>query len=108
NTEGLFYFFGCSRAEFDSLAEHVRKEVWEEAVRRVTTVLRDQKASGFYRYEPDVARLHVAVLSRCNLPQLLRHHIPARKEQTKGSREALVTWVNAEYSIRRAKREFTQ
>ena len=105
NTDGLFYFFGCSRAEFDFLAENVKKKVWEEAVRRVTTVLRDHTASGFYRYEPEVARLHVAVVSSCNLPELLRPHVPPRKERAKGSKEALVAWLNAEFRRQRMKKE---
>lgn len=108
NTDGLFYFFGCSHAEFDSLAENIRKEVWAEAIRRVTTVLRDNEAHGFYRYEPDVVRLLVAVISKCNLSHILRPHLPITKGQAKGSKEALAAWLNAEYRRQYAKRGITK
>lgn len=104
NAHGLFYFFQCSRAEFDSLPENVRNEAWTEAVRRLTVLLRDPKACGFNRYRPDEARSLVVALSKCNLPELLRPYLPSQKICTKGSKEALAAWVNAEYVRQCAKR----
>jgi len=104
NTDGLFYFFGCSRAEFYSLTEHVTNKAWTEAVRRLTTVLRDPRACGFNRHRPDEALLLVDALSKCNLPQLVRPHLPVIKGQAKGSKEALVAWLNVEIRRQYAKK----
>jgi hypothetical protein len=103
-TEGLFYFFRCSRAEFESLPENVRNEAWAEAVSRLTALLRDPEACAFSRYRPDEARSLVVALSKCNLPELLSPYLPPQKICTKGSREALAAWVNAEYVRQYAKR----
>jgi hypothetical protein len=103
-TEELFYFFRCSRAEFDSLPENVRNEAWTEAVRRLTALLRDPKACAFNKHRPDEARSLVVALSKCNLPQLLKPHLSIRTDCPNGSKEALAAWVNAEYVRQCAKR----
>jgi hypothetical protein len=104
STAGLFYFFGCSRVEFDALPENVRNNAWHEAVRRVTNALRDHKTSEFHMYRPDDARSLTAASAKCNLSQLLRPYIPSGKEQSNGSKEAFVAWLNAEYARQHAKK----
>ncbi len=104
NTDGLFYFFQCSRAEFDALPEKVRDDAWAEAVKRLTAVLRGTESCRFSQYRPEEARLLVTALSECNLSQLLRPYLPSRKICAKGSKEALAAWMNSEYVRQYAKR----
>ncbi|UVT18410.1 MAG: hypothetical protein H8K03_11200 [Nitrospira sp.] len=104
NTDGLFYFFQCSRADFSALPLSVQDHVWQEAVMRLTALLRKPELCELNAYRPEEARLFVAALSDCNLPQLLRPHLPITKGYGKGSKEAFVTWLNAEYRRQYAKR----
>lgn len=108
NTDGLFYFFQCSRADFDALPEKVRQDAWAEAVQRLTTLLKGQDASTFGKYEPDGARSLVTALSKCHLPRLLKPYLSSSTHSTKGSKEAFEAWIVAEHARQLAKRGILQ
>ena len=108
NTDGLFYFFRCSRAEFDALPEQIRDEAWAGAVNRLTTVLRKSEACTFNRHIPEEARLLVTALSECNLSRLLKPYLPSQAKCMKGSKEALEAWIVAEHARQLAKRGIPQ
>jgi len=104
NTEGLFYFFQCSTAEFNALARQIREQAWNEGVKQLTAVLRVADACQFNQYRPDEATLLVEALSACRLHELLRAHLPERSQKVTGSKEALEAWVKSEYVRQYAKR----
>lgn len=59
NTDGLSYFLQCSRADFSALPTSVQEAVWQEAVTRLTVLLRKPEVCQFNKYRPEEARLHV-------------------------------------------------
>lgn len=107
NTDGLFYFFQCSRADFGALPTSVREAIWLEAVTRLTALLRKPGVCQFNKHRQGEARMHVDALSAFNLPQLLIPYLAPTKEQNQGSKEALAGWIKAEYARQYAKRGIT-
>jgi hypothetical protein len=107
NTDGLFYFFQCSRADFSALPTSVQETVWQEAVTRLTALLKKPEGCQFNKYRPEEARLHVDALSAFNLPLLLVPYLTPTQEQNKGSKEVLADWIKAEYARQYAKRGIT-
>jgi len=107
NTDGLFYFFQCPRAVFSALPTSVQEAVWQEAVTRLTALLRNPDGCQFNKYRPEEARLHVEALSAFNLPQLLIPYLAPAKKQNQGSKEALADWIKDEYTRQYAKRGVT-
>jgi len=107
DTDGLFYFFKCSPADFRGLPKPVQETVWQEAVTRVIAILRKPEVCQFNKHRPEEARLHVDALSGCNLPQLLVPYLTPAKERNQGSKEALAAWIKAGYARQYAKRGVT-
>lgn len=78
----LILLLSVPRADFSALPTSVQEAVWQEAVTRLTVLLRKPVVCQFNKYRPEEARLHVDALSGFNLPQLLVPYLtPAKKQK---------------------------